>query len=149
MKIEIQIDDACTEPKVINVTNQMTPEIQSLAEFAGNLPACSYPVLVGFWESQMELLDPEQVVRIYCESQKVYAQTQEKSFLVRKRLYELETLLEKRPFVRISQSEIINLKQVRRMDPSFAGTIEIHLAGGICTYVSRRYLPKIKQILGI
>ena len=62
---------------------------------------------------------------------------------------ELEERLAKDRFVRISNSEIINLKQVKGFDLSFAGTICVTLSGGTVTYVSRRYVAKIKQVLGI
>ena len=52
-------------------------------------------------------------------------------------------------FVRISNSEIINLKKVKSFDLSFAGTICVTLSNGQTTYVSRRYVSKIKQVLGM
>ena len=51
--------------------------------------------------------------------------------------------------MRISNSEIVNLKKVRGFDLSFAGTICVSLSDGSVTYVSRRYVSKIKQVLGI
>lgn len=53
-------------------------------------------------------------------------------------------------FVRISHSEIVNLKQVTALDLSLAGTIKMTLAGGaaVC-WVSRRYVPRIRQALGL
>ena len=49
-----------------------------------------------------------------------------------------------------AHSEIVNVKQVAALDLSLAGTIKMTLAGGaaVC-WVSRRYVPKIKQALGL
>ena len=65
-------------------------------------------------------------------------------------LSELEGRLDRHTFVRISHSEIVHLKQVTALDLSLAGTIKMTLAGGaaVC-WVSRRYVPKIKQALGL
>ena len=52
-------------------------------------------------------------------------------------------------FVRISNSEIINLKKVRSFDLSFAGTICVELQGGATAYVSRRCVSKLKKMLGM
>ena len=49
----------------------------------------------------------------------------------------------------ITNSEIINFKMVESFDLSFSGTICVKLVDGTSTYVSRRYLSKIKQWLGI
>ncbi|MDE5616672.1 MAG: LytTR family transcriptional regulator, partial [Clostridia bacterium] len=51
--------------------------------------------------------------------------------------------------VRISNSEIINLKFVKKFDLSFNGTICVLFSNGSVTYVSRRYVSKIKNTLGI
>ena len=42
-----------------------------------------------------------------------------------------------------------NLKKVKGFDLSFSGTICVTLSNGALTYVSRRYVAKIKQVLGI
>ena len=69
--------------------------------------------------------------------------------MIRLRLYEAEERLKPFRFVRISNSEIINLKKVGSFDLSFAGTICVTLTDGSKTYVSRRYVTKIKEVLGI
>ena len=61
------------------------------------------------------------------------------------RLYELEERLDNR-FVRISNSEIVNLKKVKSLDLSFVGTICMELSNGEVSYVSRRYVSKMKKI---
>ena len=48
-----------------------------------------------------------------------------------------------------SNSEIINLSHTKKFDLSLAGTICVSMSDGAITYVSRRYVPKIKQKLGI
>ena len=62
---------------------------------------------------------------------------------------EAEQRLAGRSFVRISNGEIVNLKKVRGFDLSFTGTICVSLANGTVSYVSRRYVSKIKQLLGL
>ena len=60
-----------------------------------------------------------------------------------------ENRLNKEHFIRISNSELINLKKVRNFDLSFVGTICVSLSDDTVSYVSRRYVAKIKQVLGI
>ena len=68
-------------------------------------------------------------------------------YFLRLRLYEAEERLNRKFFVRISQSELVNLKQVKRFDLSFTGTIGLLLSDGTTSYASRRYVAKIKQLL--
>ena len=51
--------------------------------------------------------------------------------------------------MRISNGEIINLDKVTAVDLSLTGTIKLTLEGAAAVYVSRRYVRKIKQVLGL
>ncbi len=62
---------------------------------------------------------------------------------------ELEEKLDKQSFLRISRSDIINLKHVKNFDLSFTGTISVHLVNGDTVYVSRRKLKDVKNYLGM
>ena len=94
-------------------------------------------------------MDPTKVLRFYAQQGKVIAVTENGEYVLRQRLYELEEKLEKDGFIRISNSEIINLKKAKNFDLSLAGSICVRLSDGTITYVSRRYVSKIKQLLGI
>ena len=61
----------------------------------------------------------------------------------------MEEQLDNRKFVRISNSEIVNIKKIKKLDTSLTGTICMYLEGEKMTYVSRRYVSKIKKVLGI
>lgn len=146
MQVEIKIDASCEKPRAIIVTNQMTEEIAELVKI---LSEEKRSVLAGFREGEAFLLEEANIIRIYAAEGRVLAETADGEYQLRLRLYELEARLCRDLFVRISNSEIINLKKVRRFDLSYAGTICISLANGTTSYVSRRYVAKIKQVLGI
>lgn len=146
MQIEIRIDPACREPKIIVVTDRVDEQVNGLIK---RLSEEKPRVLAGFREEGVRLLEQEEIFRIYASDGKVLCETGEGVFTLRQRLYELEDRLDKSRFVRISNSEIINLGQVKGFDLSFTGTIYVSLKNGTATYVSRRYVAKIKQVLGI
>lgn len=146
IQIEIKLDPSCREPKLILVTDRMTDEVNQLLS---RVSEASPHMLTGMRDSRLEILEQEQIIRIFALSGKVYAATVKGEYTLRLRLYELEERLDRQYFVRISNSEIINLRQVKGFDLSFAGTICVTLSDGAVTYVSRRYLSKIKQVLGI
>ena len=146
MKIEIQVDAACEEPKVVVYTDKVTEEIHALVR---RLTQDAPQVLVGFREDEATILQEERVLRVYAEGGKVLAETMEGVYSLRLRLYELEERLDKKHFVRISNSEIIHLGKVKGFDLSFAGTICVRMQNNLVTYVSRRYMAKIKQVLGL
>lgn len=144
MQIEIQIDSSHSDTKVIVVAPSMTEEVESLVKM---LSDDTPHFLTGSRNNKLEVLEPEDLIRIYSSSGKVFAVTPKGEFTLRLRLYELEQRLDHNRFVRISNSEIINLKKVEHFDLNFTGTICAKLTDGSKSYVSRRYLPKIKQML--
>ena len=108
MQIEIKIDDSCTEPKVIILTDKVTDEINDILN---TLSSKTPEVITGFFNDLAEILSPDDIIRIYAESGKTFATVNKKEYIIRRRLYELEEQLTKHSFVRISNSEIINLKR--------------------------------------
>ena len=146
MQIEIKIDDSCIEPRVIIITDKVNDEINDILN---TLSSKTPEIITGFYNDLAEILSPDDIIRIYAESGKTFASASKKEYILRQRLYELEEKLTKHSFVRISNSEIINLKKVRNFDLSLSGTICVTLSDGTATYVSRRYVSKIKQVLGL
>lgn len=146
MQVEIKIDDTCVEPKILILTAAITEEINSLVK---KLSEDTPQILSGSKDDKLEVLEEEDLIRVYAAGGKVFAVTQRGEYTLRLRLYEAEARLDHRHFVRISNSEIINLKQVLHFDLSFTGTICVKLSNGTCAYVSRRYVPKIKKLLGL
>lgn len=146
MQVEIKIDGSCTEPRVVILTASMTEEVLSLAK---KLSEHAPQIITGTRDDRVEVLEQSRLIRIYAGGGRVFAATDQGEYVLRLRLYELEERLDVQKFVRISNSEIINLGKVKNFDLSFTGTICVKLADGTVTYVSRRYVPKIKKILGI
>lgn len=144
MEIEVKIDGAYKEPKVIIITDQITDEVKIVMKrISENMK------LTVFSEREAIIVEVDEIIRIYTERKKVYVQTKQQTYSTRMRLYELEEKLPVNRFIRISQSEIINRSQIVSMDVSLTGTIGVLLKGNIKTFASRRYVSKIKKQLGI
>ena len=148
MKLNINIDAGAKEPEITITTSHMTEDVNRVVDFVSRLDDAP-TIISGIREDKVELLDPEVIVKIYAEDSKVFAKTEKGSYLIRLRLYEAEERLDNSKFVRISNSEIVNLKKVKSLDLSFVGTICMELSNGEVSYVSRRYVSKIKRVLGL
>lgn len=146
MKVEIKLDTSCDEPRVIILTDRMTEEVNDIVK---KLSESTPKVITGFTEETAQIIDPSDIVKVYSGGGKVYVVTDKGEFSLRIRLYEAEERLAAYDFVRISNSEIINLKMIKNFDLSFAGTICVSLKDNSVSYVSRRYVSKIKKMLGI
>ena len=146
MQVEIKLDPNCEQTRVVVVTAQVDEQIYDLVQ---QLSQQSPAILSGFRGEEAEILDPSQLLRVYASDGKVMAVTTRGEYLLKMRLYEVEKRLDKRSFVRISHSEIVNLRQVTALDLTLTGTIRITLSDGTVCWASRRYVKRIKEVLGL
>ena len=91
MKIKVQIDPAYPEPEVHILAAEITDEIQALVQ---RLSEKRPSALVCYDRDSAVLVEQEQLIRVYASRQKVYAQTTAGEYLLRRRLYELEEMLD-------------------------------------------------------
>ena len=147
MKVEVQIDPGLDEPVIVLRAPVPTEEVEALAQTLREA-ALPQPFTV-YADREPVRVSRSMVLRFFAEDKGVSCQTGKGVFSVRQRLYELEELLEGTRFVRVSNSEIVNLDRVAGLDLTLTGTIKMTLEGGAVCWVSRRYVKKIKQALGL
>ena len=147
MKVEVQIDPALEEPVIVLRAPMPTAEVEELAQKLREA-ALPQPFTV-YTEREAVRVSRSMVLRFYAEDKGVLCQTGKGVYTVRQRLYELEEELAGTRFVRVSNSEIVNLDRVTGLDLTLAGTIKMTLEGGTVCWVSRRYVKKIKETLNL
>jgi DNA-binding LytR/AlgR family response regulator len=147
VKVEVQIDPALDQPVIVLRAPMPTAEVEELARRL-RAEAVPQPFTVYTQREAVRVGRPA-VLRFYAEDKGVFCQTAQGVYTVRQRLYELEEELAGTKFVRVSNSEIVNLDRVAALDLTLAGTIKMTLEGGTVCWVSRRYVKKIKQALGL
>lgn len=144
MKVELNIDEKFKEILVTISTDKINDEVQELVNYI----EYKEDYLVGIADDQVCVLDISDIIRVFVEDRKVFVVTTKGKFVVRKKLYEMNNLLTK-DFVKISQSEIGNIKFIKNLDLSIRGTIVIVYKNSDISYVSRRLLKDFKTKLGL
>ena len=144
MKVELNIDKKFGETIVTISANKVNDEIQNLVNYI----EIKEDYFIGVSDGKVRLLNLEDIIRVYVENRKVYVVTVEGRFIVRKKLYEVQSMLTK-DFIKISQSEIANIKYIHSLDLGLRGTIVINYKNSDISYVSRRMLKEFKMKLGL
>lgn len=144
MEVEIVIDQKYQNPKIVVYANNMSKEVVKLLNIITNSTINS---INGFIENKLCILNLEDIYSIYSENGKVYAKTNDNTYNLKHRIYELEESLKNKGFIRISNSEIVNLRLVKNLDFDFINTIRLNFVNDDYSYVSRRYIKKIKDYL--
>ena len=149
MDIEIKLSEEYSSTKVVVYTNKMTEKISNLVDVITKITGENIQTIVGTKEEEIFLLSLNDILTIYAENQKVFARSVNGIYRLKNRLYELENMFIGTSFLRISNSEIVNFDQVKSLDLSINGTISLKFKNGDKSFVSRRYVDKIKNYLGL
>lgn len=146
MKVEIIIDESIEETKVKIYSNKYSKEVENIRDA---ITETLLDKIVAFQSKEVFILSFDEIIRIYAQDKSVYIKTKDNTYTTRLTIYEFESKADKRNFIRISRSEIVNLDYVKRLDLSFTGTIAVELVNGDVSYVSRRKLKEFKKALGL
>ncbi|EGC82265.1 LytTR family DNA-binding domain-containing protein [Anaerococcus prevotii] len=146
MKVEVIIDESLDENKVTIYAKKYSKDIENIRDM---LTDRLLDKIVAFYDKEIFILSFDEIIRIFAQDGDVFVKTNNKSYKVRLTLTELEKRLDKKKFIRISRSEIVNIDYIKRLDLSFIGTIAIEFTNDEVSYVSRRRLKDFKKILGL
>ena len=83
----------------------------------------------------------------YTSGRKLIIQTDNNSYFSTKTLSKIEEVLNKDRFIRISQSEIVNMRKVKQFEMKLVGTIGLEFENGEKTWVSRSSVKTVKAFL--
>lgn len=149
MRVGINIDRSVEEVEVLITAQEQNKTVDALYEHIIEFGKKTLETLTAYQGDIAKIVNVADIFRIYTGNQRVYIQTHQSEYAIRYRLYELEAVLDKKQFLRISNSEIVNVKKIRDIDLSITGRICVRFTDNSQTYVSRRYIPRIKKSLGI
>ncbi len=102
-----------------------------------------FPVIAP--EGTQVNLDPGEIVLVSMRKNQARVETLAGSYTVRQTLQTIEQALEGFGFLRISRSELVNVNKIVKMDFTANRELRLELVGGMETWVSRRYIPLIRE----
>lgn len=148
MNVELKIDENLKETKITISSPSLNEDVKKVNDLLNNSFILNNKMNV-FLEREMFIINLSDIETIYSSNNKVYVKANNNLYTTKYKLYELEEMLWNSTFVRISNSEIVNFDKVKKLDLKLTGTILLFFKSGAETYVSRRYMKKIKEYLNI
>lgn len=122
MKVEIQIDNNLEENKIIIQAKEMNEEISEIMKKLSN----QKEKITVFLNEETYFIKEDEIESVFSSDGKVFIKTEKQEFQSKSRLYELEQILSKNKFIRISNSEIVNFEKVQNINTKLSGTIVIN-----------------------
>lgn len=144
MKLEININKQEDNERIVIYAKNSTEKIQQIINEIEKI--LDDIKLYGKKGHDIYPLNCKKIFRFYSENKQIYAEDESNKYRVDQRLYELEAILPQE-FIRISQSEIINIHHIKKLRQELNGFIKINFKNGVSTYSSRRYVKIIKEAL--
>ena len=123
------------------------PEItEDIQKFLNNISqiAKKKEEIVATKNNEIFLLKSKNVFYFYSDGKNNFAKTNDGIYKIKERLYELEENLDKKKFIRISNSCIINIDQTKCFDVSQIGSLFAKMEDDTKQEVSKR---KIKDVM--
>lgn len=144
MKTEVHIDSHFQEEAVTITAPRLSARVEQVRDFVEMLDQKER--LRAKKDGETYLVETRLFHRFYIENRQVVGETKDDHFILTGPLYQLSEDL---PiyFLQISQSEIINTKEIDHLHFTGSGSVQIYLKNGSLTYSSRRYLKAIKEKL--
>lgn len=105
-------------------------------------------VVNGYFNEEIYPLDLSKVICFYTNDNKIYACVENKQYLVKARIYQLEELVQDQ-FIKLNQGCLANIKMIKKFTPSIGGSLKVVFQNGYEDYVSRRELKNVKRRLGL
>ena len=147
LDIKLIIDKDCKKLNVVITNNERNDDVEGVISAIQAYANKKIPMVPAYFKDSVVMLPQRQIFRIFITNRRVVVETAQRTYEVKKTLRELEEMLDKDRFVRISQSEILNLRKVKSFDFSAVGTIGVELENGESTWVARRRVRDVKKAL--
>ena len=145
--IEVVLDDKYVDPRVTIKTRTNTQQVENIIYAIENATNSDFPQVAVTIDDELVFIPQNEIVRILEQEGSVLLQTANDTYTIRRTLSGLEDILDPSVFLRISQSEIINMERVKSFSLNMSGTIGVEFDCGIQSWVSRNRVKQIKALL--
>lgn len=105
--------------------------------------------LTVYQGNKVFLLATPDIFYIETVDSKTYTYAEDEVYLSKLKLSEIESLLDKGDFIRISKQALVNLQRIENIYPIGGGRFQAKLSNGEAIMISRQFVPKLKEVYGI
>jgi len=146
MKVHIEIDDSIPNDEVLIRCGRADEKIQRICQLILEHEGAE-PNITFYKDNREFYFSLYNVMFFETEGEHIYAHTEDDTYLIKFRLYELEDMLP-RSFVRVAKSTIVNAAKVYSITRNITSASLIQFAGSHKqVYASRYYYNDLQQRL--
>lgn len=145
MRIKIDEQESLQEIVVTISCRKVDKEVSDIIK----LLKMKSKTISGIKENEVILVKVFEILYIESVDKKTFIYTKEDVFQCNEKLYELEEILEKESFIRVSKNTIVNLNKVSKIAPDISRRLILTLENKEKVIVSRSFTFNFKKSLGL
>ena len=142
MKVEIKQTPDAAEPYAVIFCREADESVLAAAETLRR----GQDVVTVYENGRYVVLDRREVFMFRAEEGRTRIYTESAAYDSAKPLRDYESLS---GFMRISKFCVVNLGRIKSFEPLFSGVMQVTLKNGLTDTISRKYLPDMKNYLGL
>lgn len=132
------------EPEMVEIKcHEISDEVMEIAAFVKSRQGR----LSGSLDGRQYEIAIRDILYVESVDNRTFLYTADQSYEVKQRVYELEEVLKKKRFLRISKAALLNLMKVTSIRPALNGRFLAVLSNGEEVIISRKYVPDLKKTL--
>lgn len=143
MEVEIKQIGPQERELVLIRCRRLTEEVREIEAFVKSRQGS----LTGQRDAKQYELAVSELYYIESVDGKTFLYTRDAVYETSYRIYELESLLKPKAFLRVSKSMLLNLMKIRSIQPAFNGRLTAVLNSGEEVIISRSYVKDLKSAL--
>lgn len=146
INVKTNISNKFKEIMIAIEAPKLTKEVQNIIDYASDLSPLPNQIVANK-NNEIHFIELKDIICFFSKDKYIYIRTKNDEYRVKYKLYEIEEKLDKRNFIRISKSCIINMEQAECFDTSILGTIKVKLKDNTKEIVSKRNVSNVMKIL--
>ena len=100
-------------------------------------------------DERIYMLQVPEIIAIGIENGETTIYTKNMTYIIHEPLSALEKKIDGHPFLRVHRAFLINLKEIKEIQPWFNHTFQLTMSNGLKIPVSRSYMKEFKEKVGI
>ena len=143
MDVTIKLIGAGEQEQALICCREVTEEVREIAAFIRSRQGS----LSGVWDEKQYEIPVSELYYVESVDGKTFLYTRAQVYESSCRIYELESLLRPKHFLRVSKSMLLNLMKIRSIRPALNGRLIAVLQSGEEAIISRSYVKELKSAL--
>lgn len=147
IKVRTNISDKYDDIEIVINSPVKDEQVQRLENKLLSETTKTIQKIIGMQGNDIFVINVLDIIFFYSEEKNNFCKTKDGVYKIKEKLYYLEEMLPKNEFIRISNSAIININNVKCFNTSIVGKMIVKFEDGSEEAVSRRRTSEIMKFL--